>query len=137
MRTTAWCTVVASLAFGAAAQAGVASVWAVADGDKIARDDVASPLRTGNSAWDGRVVRLFGARNEVLAFQVVVEADAKGIGALRLSLPELRQHAGASRIVYAPPATDPTQYVGRPIQVFCRSVCTEDPRHERRSDGQI
>ena len=94
MRTTAWCTLIASLAFGASAQAGVASVWAVADGDKIARDDVASPLRAGNSAWDGRMVRLFGARNEVLAFQVVVEADAKGITALRLSLPELRQRGG-------------------------------------------
>ena len=67
---------------------------------------------TGNAAWDGRSVRLFGARNEVLAFQVIVQADAAGIGALGVSLPELRQRGGAARIVYAPPAADPSS-VGR------------------------
>src|SRR5262249_35084765 len=61
---------------------------------------------------------LFGARNEVLAFQVIVESDARGIQALSASLPELRQRGGTARIVYTPPAADPSQSAGRPIEVF-------------------
>jgi hypothetical protein len=108
--------VVATLAMATPAGAGVASVWAVSDGDKVARDDVASPLRAGNAAWDGHAVRLFGARNEVIAFQVVVEADDRGLDAVSVALPELRQ--GDVRITHAPPAEDPSLSVGRPIQLF-------------------
>jgi hypothetical protein len=107
-----------ALLAAAPCKAGVARLWAVGDGEKVARDDLASPLRAGNAVWDGRAVRVFGARNEVLAFQVVVEADAKGIGALSLALPELRLSGGEERIRYAPPARDPSLSAGRPIQVF-------------------
>ena len=100
------------------AEAGIARLWAVNDGQNIERDDVASPFRDRNSAWDGQRARIFAARNEIVAFQVIVEADREGIGALRLSLPELRLRDGASRIAYAPPAADPTDTVGRPIQIF-------------------
>jgi hypothetical protein len=98
--------------------AGVARLWAVGDGEKIARNGPVSPLRAGNSVWDGRIVRIFGARNEVLAFQVVVEADTSGIGSLHLSLPELRLKDGDERIPYTPPASDPSLSAKRPIQVF-------------------
>jgi hypothetical protein len=100
------------------ARAGAARVWAVSDGEKIERDDRASPFRERNSAWDGRRVRLFGARNEIVAFQVIVESDARGIAALRLALPELRLQGGPDRIRYAAPAGDPTYTVGRPIQIL-------------------
>ena len=98
--------------------AGVRRTWAVNDTEKIAQQDVTSPLAAGNSAWDGKRIRLFGARNEVLAFQVIVESDAQGIGALSLRLQELRLRNGRERIVYAPPGADPTVSVGRPIQIF-------------------
>ena len=93
-------------------------VWAVGDGEKVERDDPANRNRGGNSAWDGRRIKLFGARNEVIAFQVVVEGGTNGIGALTLSLPELRLRGGSAKIKYAPPAADPTNYAGRPIQIF-------------------
>ncbi|HVR70322.1 MAG TPA: hypothetical protein VMT87_05700 [Vicinamibacteria bacterium] len=116
--TWRWLALAAALLAPVPARAGVARVWAVSDGEKIERNDLASPLRGGNSAWDGRRVRLFGARNEVLAVQVVVESDARGIGALSASLPELRRRAGEERIVYAPPGADPSASAGRPIQLF-------------------
>ncbi|WP_177182627.1 DUF4091 domain-containing protein [Paenibacillus sp. OV219] len=50
------------------------AVWAVNDGEKILKEDLANPNKMENSVWDGRTVRLFGARNETVAFQVIVEA---------------------------------------------------------------
>jgi hypothetical protein len=100
------------------AAAGVRAVWAVTDGEKIAHDARDHPLRGRNAAWDGRTVRLFAARNEVVAYQVIVEADERGIGAASLALPELRLRGGTARIAYAAPEADPTRSVGRPIQLF-------------------
>ena len=98
------------------AEAGVRRVWAVHDGDKIERDARDHPAGTRNTAWDGRGVRLFAARNEVIAFQVIVEADDEGVNALSLRLRELA--GDRDRITYRPPATDPADYVDRPIQIF-------------------
>ncbi len=106
------------LAASASVQAGVARVWALSDGDKVDQDDLASPLRARNSVWDGTKARIFGARNEVIAFQVMVESDARGIRALGAALPELHPRDGSRRLVYAPPGADPSQSVGRPIQIF-------------------
>jgi hypothetical protein len=100
----------------ALAHGGVRRVWIVNDGEKIERDAVAHPAAVRNSAWDGRAGRIFGARNEIVAFQVIVEADARGIHALSVRLPALS--AASERIVYRPPAEDPTDYVDRPIQIF-------------------
>jgi hypothetical protein len=117
MKTMASCALLALLG-APPAGAGVASVWAVGDGDKVARDAARSPLAKGNAAWDGHTARLAGARNEIVAFQVIVEADGSGIRGLEAALPELRRRGGAERIAYAPPAADPTLYAGRPIQLF-------------------
>lgn len=97
------------------AQADIRHVWAVNDGEKVERDAVDHPLRARNSAWDGKVVRISGARNEIVAFQIVVEADGGGIRGLSLRLPSLA--SPGDRITYTPPAPDPTAYVGRPIQI--------------------
>ena len=99
----------------AVANAGVRRVWVVNDGEKVERDALSHPAAARNSAWDGRRVYIFGARNEIVAFQVVVEADARGIKALSVRLPELDRSA-----------TDPLsrsrcrsdRYVDRPIAIF-------------------
>jgi hypothetical protein len=108
--------VVALLLLASSADAGIRRMWAVNDGDKIERDATTGPASARNSVWDGRVVHVFGARNEVVAFQVIVEADGRGIGALSLRLPALV--SARDRISYRPPAADPTDYAGRPIQIF-------------------
>jgi hypothetical protein len=98
-------------------EAGVRGVWAVHDGDKVERDARAHAARDRNAVWDGRTIRLFGARNEIVAFQVIVEADGTGIRRLSASLPRLSPTSGDA-IVYRPPAADPTETVDRPIQVY-------------------
>ena len=107
---------IALLLSASGAYADVRHVWAVNDGEKVERDAVEHPLRARNSAWDGKVVRISAARNEIVAFQIIVEADGRGIRALSLRLPSLA--SAADRIAYQPPAPDPTVYVGRPIQIF-------------------
>jgi hypothetical protein len=116
-KTIAWSGLAALLA-AAPAAAGVTAVWAVSDGEKVERDDRAHALKARNAVWDGRTVRLVAARNEVVAFQVIVEADGAGLGKLSLALPELRRRGGPEAIAYALPATDPTLSAGRPIQLF-------------------
>jgi len=116
-RTSTLFTLTALLA-AAPASAGVTAVWAVTDGEKVERDDRAHPLKAKNAVWDGRSVRLAAARNEIVAFQVIVEADGAGLGKLSASLPQLRRRGGKETITYAPPATDPTLCACRPIQLF-------------------
>jgi hypothetical protein len=98
------------------AHAGVRRIWIVNDGEKIERDAVAHPAAARNSAWDGRTGHIFGARNEIVAFQLIVEADRRGVHSLSVKLPALS--SATDRIVYRAPAIDPTDYVDRPIEIF-------------------
>src|ERR1044071_1622569 len=96
----------------------VRTIWAVNDGEKVERDDLNNPNKRANSAWDGQKVKIFGARNEIIAFQLIVEADQSGIERLIVALPQLVQKGGHAKISYTAPAADPTNYSGRPIQIF-------------------
>ena len=98
------------------AAADVRRIWALHDGDKIERDAVNHPASTRNSAWDGKTVRVFGARNEVVAFQVIVEAGGGGVRELSVTFPELT--SGNDRITYRAPAADPSEFVNRPIHIY-------------------
>jgi hypothetical protein len=101
------------------AHAEIRHLWAVNDGEKVERDDLKHPSRARNSVWDGKVVRIAGARNEVVAFQVIVESDDQGISDLSLRLPVLASRLPPDdRITYKAPAADPTDYADRPIQIF-------------------
>jgi hypothetical protein len=118
------------LVFPVASLASVKQTWAVSDGEKIERDDLNNPNKNSNSAWDGQKIKLFGARNEIIGFQLIVQAEADGIKQLSVALPQLRQQGGAGRITYAPPAADPTNYVGRPIQLFSENYMNvKTPSH--------
>jgi hypothetical protein len=112
------------------ASGSVRSIWAINDGEKIERDDVNNANKGSNSTWDGHRIKIFGARNEVIAFQIIVEADKEGIGKLSVALPELRQSNGAADITYGEPQLDPTRYSGRPIQIFSVNYMdVETPSH--------
>jgi hypothetical protein len=97
---------------------GIGAIWAVNDSEKIDKDDLQNPQKASNSVWDGHRIKIFGARNEIIAFQLICEANARGVNKLSVALPDLKQKSGTAKIVYAPPVSDPTQYAGRPIQLF-------------------
>jgi hypothetical protein len=98
------------------AEAGVRRVWAVDDGEKVERDAAEHPARERTTVWSGRSITVFGARNEIIAFQVIVQADGRGVRQLSVRLPALI--SPDDRIDYRPPRADPTDYVDRPIQIF-------------------
>jgi hypothetical protein len=99
------------------AQAGIRGVWALGDGDKVKRDSRVDAASERNAVWDGTTVHIFGARNEVIAFQVIVQSDEAGVKRLVARLPELAS-SDVTRIAYRAPASDPTDSVDRPIQIF-------------------
>ena len=74
------------------ARAHAATVWAIDDGERIGRDAVGSSLATGadNPVWrPGQPIRLFALRDEVVSFQVVVEADAAPLDGVTVELDAL------------------------------------------------
>ncbi len=96
---------------------GIAAVWAVHDGEKVEQDDLSHPAKHENTAWDGHTIRVFGGKNEIVSFQIIVEGADEGVRELSVSLPELR-HPSGEVLRYNAPGEDPTHYVDRPIQIF-------------------
>jgi len=98
------------------AQAGLTSVWAVDDGEKIFRDNITSPLKTGNSVWDGSSVSLFAARNEIVAFQLMLQADGSGANTVNVTVSDLTN--GGYTIKGSHPLPSPNNYVGVGVELF-------------------
>jgi hypothetical protein len=96
-------------------------VWANDGGDKVLRDELRATSDPGavlNSVWDGTTVSIFGARNEVVAFNLVLEAPTSKANSVRVSLTSLDGPGGAS-ITTVPAVGDGVfNYVGRNIELF-------------------
>lgn len=95
-------------------------IWAVNDGEKVLRNDLSNPNRLQNSVWDGHHIRIFGARNETVAFQIIVEATEAPIHRLTVEMSKLthseKPHLFIQNEQQQP--DDPNNYVGRRIEVF-------------------
>ena len=83
----------------------VTAIWANDGGDKVARAELraAGPEPVTNSVWDGAGIRLAAARNEVIGFNVVLEAAGASAGGVSVALPALRG-PGGFELVSAPAA---------------------------------
>jgi len=112
--------VLAGVAAVARPAAAAPRVWAIDDGEKIKQDAVTLPFASGtsNPVWSpDQPIRLFSMANETVAVQIVVQADAAPLDGVSVDLPALVGPAGAA-IQNDPAATDPTSFVGRPIERF-------------------
>jgi len=100
------------------AEAGLRSIWAVDDGEKVFRTNLESPLKSGegNSVWDGEKVRLFAARNEIVAFQLILEADDEGAAEVNVTVSDLTK--GSARIRGSHPLPLPNTYLGVGVELF-------------------
>lgn len=77
----------------------ISAAWANDGGDKVTRDELRSSLAPDsvkNSVWDGKTIKLFGARNEVVSFNLVLEAATKPAYDVNVTLESLEGPGGAS-----------------------------------------
>ncbi len=121
MRRAAWLLMVLILALAVFVQPAAASlrwVWAVDDGEKIYQDDIDNPLKNGdgNAVWDGTTVSLFSARNEIVAFQLILEADGDGAQNVDVVVSNLTN--GTDTIRGSHPLPPPNDYRGVGVELF-------------------
>ena len=76
----------------------LSEVWANDGGDKVTQDELRatkSPAATKNSVWNGTRIAIFGARNEVVGFNVVLEAATEPANAVSVAFARLTGPGGA------------------------------------------
>ncbi|MEZ5512866.1 MAG: DUF6067 family protein [Steroidobacteraceae bacterium] len=100
------------------AQAQISAVWANDGGDKVMQHELrASKRKVINSVWTGRAIQLFGARNEVVSFNLVLEAG-QGARNVSVQFDELTGPDGARIGSRSVTGDGVFNYVDRDIEVF-------------------
>jgi hypothetical protein len=71
-----------------AAHAELRAIWALDDGTKVRQSETSHPLAAGNETFDAKParVKLFGARNETVAFQLMLVGGARATPKVRVRL---------------------------------------------------
>jgi hypothetical protein len=104
------------------APSAIGEVWANEGGDKVWQSELraeSDPSSVHNSVWDGTTISLFGARNEVVGFNLVIEAPTSDAVDVQVSLDSLTGPNGASITTRAAsPDEYLFDYVGRDIELF-------------------
>jgi hypothetical protein len=98
--------------------AQIKRVWALDDGEKIKREDINNPLANdkNNVVWQNKSINIFGARNEIVAFQLIIQADVAGAKNVNVVISDLK---GSSIIPgSATGPADPFDYRGRNVELF-------------------
>jgi hypothetical protein len=100
--------------------AGITAVWANEGGDKVTQDELratTSAIAVRNSVWDGQTLALFGAKNEVVSFNLILEA-AGGASNVSVSLNTLTGPNGRQITSTTATGDQVFSYVNRNIELF-------------------
>ena len=99
--------------------AQIKRVWALDDGEKIKKEDITNPLATdkNNAVWKKNSINIFGGKNEIVAFQLMIQADISGAKNVNVVISDLKN---GSSIIYgsATGPSDPFDYRGRNVELF-------------------
>jgi hypothetical protein len=93
---------------GVSGSTALTAVWANEGGDKVTQDELRATGHAAsvvNGVWDGACIKAFGAQNEVVSFNVVLEAATSKASNVSVSLGSLMGPGGAV-IRSAPRAID-------------------------------
>ena len=102
------------------ASAAVGAVWANDGEDKVTQDELRASNSTpvANSLWNGNTVSLFGAKNEVVNFNLILEAPTNPATSVGISISNLTG-PGGSIIRYSPRTTnDLFNWTNSEIEIF-------------------
>src|SRR5688572_4667462 len=98
----------------------ISAVWANTGEDKVTKDELRARKGTvaANSAWTGTQVTLFGAKNEVVAFNLILEAATTSATGVTVEFDTLTGPGGAT-IQSTPVGKNGVfNWVGRDIELF-------------------
>lgn len=115
------------------------SVWVMDDGERIRQDDTTSRFKQGvdNPVWSPtQPVRLIGMRDEVVAFQVVIEAGPSNLKGVRVELDAL-YGPDANLITNSSAPYDPTSFQGRWIERFVEHYFLEEVVESGMQNGSL
>ena len=96
-------------------------VWANDGGDKVTQDELRAyvdPTSVINSVWDGNEISIFGARNEVVSFNLVLEAPTSDVINVVVDLNSLEGPNGSTITTPSVSGDDLFDFVGRNIELF-------------------
>lgn len=82
---------------GTSATTSLTAVWANEGGDKVMQGELRATGHASavvNSVWDGHCIRTFGAQNEIVSFDVILEAATAKAAGVRVSLGDLTGPGG-------------------------------------------
>jgi hypothetical protein len=101
------------------ASSNIDAIWCNDGGDKITREElraIDNPLSVQNSVWNGTGINLFGAKNEVVSFNLILEALSQASG-VEVSLTSLN---GTDGTIGTTPANGNGlfHFLGRHIELF-------------------
>ncbi len=98
----------------------ITAIWANTGEDKVTQDELRATKGSSvkNSVWDGTKISIFGGRNEVVAFNVILEAGSSGAGNVTVSFNTLSGPNGAAITSSAATGDGVFSWVGRNIELF-------------------
>jgi hypothetical protein len=101
------------------APSGIRRVWAIDDGEKIRQEDLENPLANdlNNKVWKKNTINIFGARNEIIAFQLIIQSDSPGVNSVNVEISNLNNGVSTIPGSASGPA-DPYDYRGRNVEMF-------------------
>ncbi len=99
----------------------LSAVWANTGEDKVTQDELRgsqNPSSVTNSVWDGNAIQLFGAKNEVVGFNLILETTTESVNNLSVSLYELTSSTGEKIISKSRSGETVYNWVGNNIELF-------------------
>lgn len=106
---------------GSCNTSNLTAVWAGEGGDKIAQEELRASADANaviNSVWDGSKIQVFGAKNEMVNFNVVLEAATSNAANVSVSLGELDGPSGTVLHYKSASGDGLYNWVGREIELF-------------------
>ena len=100
-------------------ESAIRQVWANNGEDKVTADELRAsqnPGATLNSVWDGTYISLFGARNEVVAFDLILESPEQSAANVEVRLSSLVNEGGT--FIASTPDDDLFNFLGQNIELF-------------------
>jgi hypothetical protein len=103
------------------ATSSLTAIWANNGEDKVTRNELRAtkdPTKVGNSIWDGKKILLFGARNEIVNFNLILEAGKAAADAVSINFRSLAGPGGAEISSPAPDRAAIFNWTKRNIELF-------------------